>query len=214
PMRIETVLYGVTADQKAIARDAATGKEVWRFQDKENSGHSANRGVSFYHDGKDGRIFFVTGPFLYALNAKTGKPINTFGKDGKIDLHIALPENAFEKFVTSTTPGTIYKNLIIMPVRVAENESSAPGNLVAIDCNSGELVWRFHTIPHPGEPGYHTWKDKYAYNSEGIGGANNWAGMSLDETLGLVYVPTGSVAPDFYGGAKRGSNLFANSLLA
>ncbi len=214
PIIIDTLLYGVTADQKAIALHAATGKEVWRFEDEENSGHSANRGVSFYDDGNDGRIFFVTGPFLYALNAKTGKPINGFGKEGRIDLHIALPEKAADKFVTSTTPGTIYKNLIIMPVRVAENESSAPGNLVAIDCNSGELVWRFHTIPHPGESGYDSWKDKDAYKSDGIGGANNWAGMALDEARGMVYVPTGSVAPDFYGGARRGSNLYANCLLA
>ncbi|MEB8345389.1 hypothetical protein OO010_04980 [Flavobacteriaceae bacterium KMM 6898] len=76
------------------------------------------------------------------------------------------------------------------------------------------MVWRFHTIPPPGEPGYESWKDKDAYNSDGIGGANNWGGMALDETLGLVYVPTGSVPPDFYGGARRGSNLFANCLLA
>lgn len=214
PIIIDTLLYGVTADQKAIALNAATGKEVWHFQDRENSGHSANRGVSFYDDGKDGRIFFVTGPFLYALNAKTGKPVTTFGNDGRIDLHIALPEKAFDKFVTSTTPGTIYKNLIIMPIRVAENESSAPGNLVAFDCRSGELAWRFHTIPHPGEMGHESWKDKDAYNSNGIGGANNWAGMALDENSGVLYVPTGSVAPDFYGVARSGNNLFANCLLA
>jgi quinoprotein glucose dehydrogenase len=132
-----------------------------------------------------------------------------------VDLHTGLPKAAQGKFIVSNTPGTIFDDLIIMPVRLSEGPDAAPGDLRAFDVRTGELVWTFHTIPHPGEPGHETWSDSATYLNEGrVGGANNWAGMAVDPQLGIVYVPTGSAAPDFYGGDRLGSNLYANCLLA
>ncbi|MEO6977040.1 MAG: PQQ-binding-like beta-propeller repeat protein, partial [Mucilaginibacter sp.] len=111
-----------------------------------------------------------------------------------------------------TTPGVIYKDVLIVGTRVAESEDAAPGHVRAYDVMTGKLRWIFHTIPHPGEKGYETWPDKNAWQR--LGGANNWAGMALDEKRGIVYIPTGSIGGDFYGANRKGANLYANSLLA
>jgi quinoprotein glucose dehydrogenase len=139
--------------------------------------------------------------------------IPTFGDHGKVNLHTGLPDSAKDKYITSNSPGTIYNDLIIMPVRVAEDAGAAPGDIRAFNVRTGKLVWTFHTIPHPGEPGYETWP-KEAYKNINVGAANNWAGMALDIKTGTVFIPLGSAAPDFYGGNRIGSNLFANCLLA
>lgn len=214
PIIVDGVLYGVTAGVQAFALDAATGKEIWRFGDPLKAWHSTSRGVSYWSDGKEKRILFTAGPNLWALNAATGKPIETFGKGGAVDLHEGLPRRAQGKFIISNTPGTIFENLIVMPVRVSEEGDAAPGDIRAFDVVSGKLVWTFHTIPYPNEPGMETWENKFAFQNNGIGGANNWAGMAVDRQAGILFVPTGSAAPDFYGNKRKGNNLYANCLLA
>ena len=214
PIIVDTILYGVTAALQAFAINAETGKEIWLVGDTLKVYHSTSRGVSYWRKGSDQRIFYTRGSELFALNALTGNAIQSFGNNGKIDLRSGLPKNAKEKFVISNTPGTIYEDLIIMPTRVSESEGAAPGNLMAYNTITGNLVWAFHAIPHPNEKGYNTWENKEHYKDGIIGGGNNWAGMALDEKTGILYVPTGSMAPDFYGGDRLGSNLFGNCLLA
>ncbi|WP_242527997.1 pyrroloquinoline quinone-dependent dehydrogenase [Allomuricauda sp. CAU 1633] len=214
PIVIDTMMYGVTAALRAVAIHAGTGKELWRFGDSLRLNLSTSRGVSYWSKGEDKRILYTAGPNLYAINALTGKPISSFGENGKIDLHSGMPDSAKNKFLISNTPGTVYKDLIIMPVRVGEDVGSAPGNIMAFNIITGTVEWVFHTIPHPDEEGYDTWENKDAYQRDIVGAANNWSGMSLDEETGIVYIPTGSASPDFYGGLRNGSNLFANTLLA
>lgn len=214
PIIVDTLVYGVTAALRAFAIHAETGKEIWRFGDSLKVWHSTSRGVSYWAKGNDKRILYTVGSNLYALNALTGKPIGSFGNNGMVDLRSGMPEIAKEKFVVSTTPGTVYKDFIIMPTRVSEDTGAAPGDIVAFNVITGAVEWVFHTIPYPEDPGFETWENKEAYKNEMIGAANNWAGMALDEQTGVLYVPTGSVAPDFYGGIRKGDNLYANCLLA
>jgi quinoprotein glucose dehydrogenase len=210
PIVVDTFLYGVTAALRVVALQAETGKEIWRYGDSLQVWHSTSRGVSYWEEGEDKRILFTKGPELFALNAITGKPITEFGVNGKVDMHIGMSETAKDKFVISNTPGTIFEDLIIMPLRVSEDVGAAPGNIMAFNIKTGKLEWVFHTIPLSGEAGNETWEDKNPL----VGAANNWAGMAVDEARGIIYVPTGSAAPDFYGGIRKGSNLFANCLLA
>lgn len=214
PIIIDDLLYGISADMRVFALDAGTGNEVWTFQDTATATHSASRGVSYWSKGTDKRVFFVSGSYLFALDAISGKPVGSFGDRGKVDLHLGLPASAKKKFITSTTPGTIYKDMIIMPTRVAEDESAAPGDIVAYNTITGKIEWTFHSIPYPGELGYETWADSLTYKNSQIGGANNWAGAALDRKSGTLFVPTGSAAPDFYGAQRLGENLFSNCLLA
>ncbi len=210
---IDGVLYGVTAGVRAFALDAATGKELWQFGDKLNAWHSTSRGVAYWTDGKEARILHTIGSFLYAIDAKTGKSIESFGNGGKVDLHTGLPDIAQNKFIISNTPGTVFENLIVMPLRLSEGADAAPGDIRAFDVKTGKLAWTFHTIPYPNEFGYQTFP-KNAYKNTEIGAANNWAGMAVDVKRGIVYVPTGSAAYDFYGGNRKGQNLFSDCLLA
>ena len=214
PIIVNGVLYGISSALQVFALNAATGHELWRFGDPFKSGSSTSRGVSYWSDGgSNTRILFTSGSWLYALDAKTGKPIPTFGEAGRISLRTGLGESAKDKFVISNTPGTIFENLIVMPMRLSEGADAAPGHLQAFDVRTGKLVWVFHTIPQPGEFGYETWP-KDTWKNTDVGGANNWAGMAIDRQRGILYVPTGSAAFDFYGGNRKGQNLFANCLLA
>jgi quinoprotein glucose dehydrogenase len=193
-----------------VALDAATGALRWRF-DSTIVGSGPNRGVTYWASGKDKRIFTAQDHFLYALDARTGKPIPRFGRAGRIDLREGLGRPAGEQSVRLTTPGIVYKDLLIVGGRVSEGLPSSPGHIRAYDTRSGALRWIFHTIPAPGELGYDTWpKDAWTYS----GGTNNWAGMAVDVRRGIVYAPTGSAAADFYGANRLGDNLFANTLLA
>jgi quinoprotein glucose dehydrogenase len=221
PIVIGTTLYGVSPKLKLFAVDAATGTKKWLFDPVSDSSETKGsgyfsmnvcRGVSYYTDGKEERIFYAASSKLFCIDAKTGKPISTFGENGRIDLHNDLGTNAGALYVSSTTPGIIYKDLIIVGTRVSEEMPAASGHIRAYDVHTGKLKWIFHTIPQPGEPGYETWEDKEAYKH--IGGANAWAGFSLDEKRGIVYAPIGSAVYDFYGGKRLGQNLYANSLLA
>lgn len=211
PIVVDGVLYAPTASSEIFALDAASGKEIWRFSDATESNMS--RGVAYWSDGREKRILFTAGPWLYALNAATGKSIESFGEKGRVSLYLGLPESARKKFMISTTPGTIFQDLIVMPVRVAEGPEAAPGHVRAFNVRTGQLVWTFRTIPHPSEPGYETWGKENWKNTD-VGAANNWAGMAIDRERGILYVPTGSAGYDFYGGNRPGDNLYANCLLA
>lgn len=213
PLVVKGRVFGVTPSVQAFALDAASGKELWKFGDPLKNWASTSRGLSYWTNGIEERILYTVGQNLWALDAKTGKPIASFGDQGKIDLHTGLPAIAKDKFIISNTPGTIYKNLIIMPVRLSEGEDAAPGDIRAFDVISGKLVWTFHTIPYPGEFGYKTFP-KSAYKNQNVGAANNWSGMAVDEKSGMLFVPTGSAGYDFYGGNRKGQNLFSDCLLA
>ena len=210
PLVVDGVLYGITPTQKIFAVDAATGKELWKF-DSGIKGMQPDRGLACWSDTNDKRIFVGVMNFLYALDAKTGKPIPNFGTDGRVDLQENLGREPRFQSIALTSPGVIYKDLIIVGGRNPETLPAPPGDIRAYDVRSGKLRWSFHTIPHPGEFGYDTWP-KDAWKTSGA--ANNWAGMSLDRKRGIVYVPTGSAASDFYGGDRVGDDLFANCLLA
>lgn len=214
PLVVDSLVYGVTAALRVVALHAETGNELWQFGDSVQVWHSTSRGVSYWENGNDKRILCTRGADLYALDALTGIPIPSFGIDGKIDMRSGMPESAKEKFVISNTPGTVFKDIIVMPLRISEGSDAAPGDIMAFNVITGKPEWVFHTIPHPGELGYETWEDPNAYKSPMVGAANNWAGMALDEEAEIIYVPTGSAAPDFYGGDRLGSNLYANSLVA
>ena len=214
PIVIDGVLYTTTPALAVIALRADRGTLVWRF-DPFAGGHRAthvNRGVTYWTDGaRDRRIFVTAGRRLYAVNADDGRPIATFGNSGSIDLADGLGREIGDAYLVATSPGVVFEDLLIQGTRVGEEEGSAPGDVRAYDVRSGKIRWSFHTIPRPGEVGYDTWP-RDAWRT--AGGANSWAGMSVDVTRGIVYVPTGSATPDFYGGDRTGANLFANTLLA
>jgi quinoprotein glucose dehydrogenase len=211
PIAVNGILYGISPTQKIFALDAATGKMLWKF-DSGVVGTQPDRGLSYWTDGKSARILVGVMNFLYALEAATGKPIASFGEAGRIDLRKNLGrEPAEAQSIYLTSPGVVYKDLIIVGGRQPETLPAPPGDIRAFDVRSGKLRWSFHTIPHPGEFGENTWS-RDAWKSSGA--ANNWTGMSLDSKRGIVYVPTGSAAFDFYGGDRIGDNLFANCLIA
>ncbi|MGM9509022.1 outer membrane protein assembly factor BamB family protein [Larkinella sp. GY13] len=211
PLIVGGVLYGVSAGSQAFALDAATGREIWKTAFTDDTFAMNSRGVTYWTDGREARIFFAYGSLLYALDARTGKPVASFGKGGKISLKEGLDRPGADEYVVSNTPGVIYKNLLIMGHRVSEIAPALPGDVRAYDLHTGRLVWTFHTIPHPGEYGADTWPKDGHLN---FGGANNWMGMAIDRQRGIVYVPTGTAAFDLYGSTRPGQNLFGNSLVA
>lgn len=222
PIMVDGVLYGTTPQLKLFALDAKTGKELWTFNPMDSLPAEKvmffilnnSRGVAYWTDGKDdSRIFYTAGSDLYCINAKTGKPVTDFGLNGALDLHEGLDRPDIQDlYISATTPGIIFNDLIIMGSRVDEGPDAAPGHIRAFDVRTGKRRWIFHTVPHPGEPGFETWDDPEAYQF--IGGANAWSGFSLDEKRGIVFAVTGSASFDFYGGKRLGDNLYANSLLA
>ena len=213
PIIIDGILYGTSPSLKVFALNAETGKRIWEFdpEPEDQYAKNVNRGVSYWHNGKDKRILFTSGSYLFALNAETGESIEDFGNSGRASLNEGLGERAKDLYVVASSPGVIYQDLIIIGSRVSEEAGGAPGHIRAFSTITGELVWIFKTIPGPGEFGYDTWPPD-AWKT--TGGANSWAGMSLDEKRGIVYVPTGSASFDFWGGNRKGANLFANCILA
>ncbi|WP_254063573.1 c-type cytochrome [Granulicella sp. S190] len=211
PLIVGRVLFGFTPTQKVIALDAATGKNLWTFSTG-TPGLQPTRGLSYWTDGAHSILFAGLLSNLYALDPATGKPIPSFGDEGKIDLRKDLGEpNITQSFAALTTPGLVYKDTIIVGFRAPETQPALRGDIRAYDVHTGKLRWIFHTVPRPGEPGYETWpKDAWKVT----GAANNWAGMAVDEKRGIVYAPTGSAVNDFYGADRIGDDLYANTLLA
>ncbi|MBX2891220.1 MAG: PQQ-binding-like beta-propeller repeat protein [Saprospiraceae bacterium] len=217
PLIINGVLYGASPDVNIFALDAATGQERWNFKTfewlgGENSWAGICRGLAHWTDGKAQRLLYCAGTFLISLNATTGQPDSTFGNNGKVDLRRDLDYHKNDFFIVNTSPGVVYGDLLILGMRVSEGADAAPGHIRAFDVRTGQRRWVFHTVPHPGEYGHETWQDPDAWQR--VGGANCWAGMTLDAERGIVFVPTGSAAFDFWGGNRKGQNLFANCLLA
>ena len=221
PIIVDGTLFGTSPKMKLFALDAATGKQKWEFNPFDTLKGSKTsffilnncRGVTYWTDGKqDERIFYTAGPELYSIDAQTGKPVATFGQAGKIDLHDGLDRDVADLFVTSTSPPIVYQDLLIVGTRVDEGPHAAPGHIRAYNIRTGERLWIFHTIPHPGEKGFETWEDSTAYKY--IGGANAWSGFSLDEKRGMVFAGIGSASFDFFGGRRIGNGLFSDCILA
>ena len=181
PIVIDSILYGTNPVTKLFAINAKTGKEIWKFDHGQDVGPGwwgVNRGLIYWDDKVDGRIIYTSGSYIYSVDALTGKIENTFGDKGKIDLRKNLGRPFETLSVVANTPGVVYKNILIQGTRVHEGPGASPGHIRAYDLDTGDLVWRFNTIPQPGEYGYETWpKDAYNY----VGGANSWSGMTLDE---------------------------------
>lgn len=216
PLVVDGVLYGVSPQLALFALDAATGRELWRFTPERNTGASGsagvNRGLTWWQEGSERRILFPAGKYLHAIDPATGQLIPTFGKEGRIDLLEGLDRDTTGLYLAANTPGAIYRDLIIMPMRLGEGPApAAPGHVRAYDVRTGARRWIFHTIPKPGEFGHETWP---ADAFDRIGGANNWAGLVIDHERGIAFVPTGSASFDFWGGDRPGTNLFANCLIA
>ncbi|MFI5192654.1 MAG: PQQ-binding-like beta-propeller repeat protein [Chitinophagales bacterium] len=216
PIIIHDILYGISPGLKAFALNAKTGKELWIFDPfgKENKGGGYCRGLTYWRDNDEQRIFLFAANKLFALDAGTGKQIMDFGDSGYVDLNKGLRSldgKDHREDVTNTSPGIIYKNLIITGSSVSENYESSPGHIRAYDVRTGKMKWIFHTIPEPGEFGYDTWqKDSY----KTVGGCNAWSGLSIDAKRGIVFAATGTPAFDFHGGERTGQNLFGNSVIA
>jgi glucose dehydrogenase len=211
PLIVGGRLFVYTPAEKVVALDGASGKQLWIF-DAGVPAAQPSRGFSYWSDGKQSRLFAGVMNYLYALDPSTGKPLENFGDGGRIDLRKDLGAGDYTKnFAVLTTPGTVYKDMIIVGFRAPEVQPAPHGDIRAYDVHTSQLRWTFHTIPYPGEVGYETWpKDAWKIT----GSANNWAGMVVDEKRGIIFVPTGSAVNDFYGADRVGDDLFANTLLA
>lgn len=215
PLIVDGVLYAVTPSLNAVALDAATGKRIWAFDPSvHNAGtviRQRNRGVTHWKGAEGERVFHFVRDRAYAIDARSGELIRSFGSGGYIDLRENLGVDPRAAALQMTTPGAVYKNLLILGCRVNESYGSSPGPIRAFNAVTGELEWAFHTIPRPGELGHDTWSWP---EGETFGGGNAWSGVTIDEERGWVFVGTGAVTDDFYGAFRKGANLFANSVVA
>ena len=210
PIVVDGMLFATTPTMHVVALDAATGREIWKFDPSAGAATQRRfrqRGVTVFQD----RVFFTYRNYLYALDRRTGTPIVDFGTQGRVDLREGLGRPAERMTVTASSPGVIFEDMLILGSTVPETLPGSPGHIRAFDVHTGKLRWIFHTIPWPGEYGYETWpKDAYKVS----GGANAWAGLSIDPKLGMVFAATGSASFDFYGSNRIGDDLFANCVLA
>ena len=227
PVMVDGVLYTTAGSRRAVtALDAATGEQLWVYSLNEGE-RGANaprrlsgRGLAFWRDGEDQRVLFVTpGYRLIALNARTGRPIETFGDDGIVDLYETMDQgDDWDPMQLGThSPPTIANGVVIVPaahtpLAPADQAKNVIGYIRGFDVVTGEHLWTFHTVPRPGEPGYETWLDGSA--ETGSGNAGVWATISADEELGLAYLPVESPYGDMYGGLRPGDNLFGESIVA
>jgi glucose dehydrogenase len=214
PIMVDGWLYVLAKKNSIVALHADTGKEIWTYTPDPPASIITSRGINYWEskDRSDRRLLFCANHALQALDARTGKPILSFGAAGRVDLKEGLGRDPKTlKLVQSTTPGRVFENLLILGSATNQGYGSAPGDIRAFDVRTGKLVWTFHTIPHPGEFGYETWPPD-AWKT--VGGANVWSEFSLDEARGIVYAPTASAKYNFYGVDRKGSDLFADTLLA
>ena len=211
PLVVDNVMYVVGKDSAVFALDAATGKELWSFA---TEGTPTNRGFNYWEstDRSDRRIIFASRSYLQQLDARTGKPITSFGVNGLVNLREGLGRTPVPTGgAQSGSPGHVFGNLLVLGSAPGEGYNSPPGDIRAFDVLTGRLVWTFHTIPRPGEFGYDTWPPD-AWKT--AGGANTWAEFAIDEKRGIGYFPLGSPTFDLWGGDRKGNNLFGNTLLA
>lgn len=215
PLIIDGVLYGVSPRQKAFALDAKTGQQIWLFDPYKGDTISSGvtRGLNYYENGDDKRIYVSVRHRIFSLDAKTGRQFMNFGDSGYVDLRKGLRnDDEISKYsIQNTSPGVIYNDMIIVGSSMGETYDDLPGNIRAYEINTGKLKWVFNTIPRPGEFGYDTWP---AENYKIASGCNAWSGLSIDRKSGLLFAATGSPGFDFHGGNRKGANLFANSVIA
>ena len=210
PLIVDGAMYVLAKSNSVVALDAITGKELWVHPD---TGQVGARGMNYWEskDRSDRRLFFINEGFLTSIDARTGKTVNSFGDNGRTDLRNGLDRDPGRALQTSN-PGRIFENLIITPLPAGNpTYDSTPADIHAYDAITGKLVWVFHVVPHPGEFGYETWPPD-AWKS--LGGVHDWSEMTVDEKRGIAYIPLGTARYDFYGGNRKGDNLFANCLLA
>jgi quinoprotein glucose dehydrogenase len=215
PIVVNGVVYLTSPAMRVLALDGATGERLWSFDpfaEGVRQSQSKSRGVVYWGSGEDRRILVTAGVYLYALDATSGQPVQSFGNGGRVDLREGLPPESRNLFYRVRTPGAVYRDLLIFSAKVGEGPGpAAPGDIRAFDIRTGQSVWTFHTIPRPGEFGYETWPaDAYLRT----GGANAWGGISVDRERGVVYFGTGSPTYDYWGGNRKGENLFGNSIVA
>jgi quinoprotein glucose dehydrogenase len=214
PIVIDTMMYAIGAGNTLVALQAATGRELWTYA-PQGPGGVGRRGIMYWEspDRSDRRLYVTRNNMLLAIDAMTGKPISTFGTNGSTDLREGITAREHEGIiVTPSSPGVVFQDILIFGSGPGEAYSAGPGDIRAFDARTGKFLWVFHTIPYPGEFGYDSWKDPEAYKR--VGAANAWGGMSVDDKRGIVYIPLGSAAYDFYGADRLGDNLFSNSLVA
>jgi quinoprotein glucose dehydrogenase len=229
PLMVGGTLYVNTPASVGAAYDARTGTVKWIYNPKSYEAGTTTmslrwnqRGVAYWRDGNDERVYWGTGDgFLIAVDAKTGRPIPGFGKNGKVDLMDGLPRakrgtrdylNALTYSVQS--PPIVVRDLVISPAAISsliKTKEQIPGWIRAFDARTGQVRWTFQTVPSKGDFGSETWGDG---SNEYAGKVTVWTMMSADEALGLVYLPTNTTAPDFYGAHRLGDNLFAESVVA
>jgi len=213
PIVVDGVMYVLAKNNSLVALDAATGREIWVHAN--NSRAVTSRGINYWQskDGSDRRLLYCVNNHLVAIDARTGASIASFGEDGKVDLKQGFDGRDPKTLVRiqNNSPGRVFENLLILGSAGGADYESNPGAIRAFDVRTGKLEWVFHTIPHPGEFGYDTWPPD-AWKT--VGGVQNWSEMTLDEERGIVYIPLASPSYDFYGGNRKGQNLFGDSLVA
>jgi glucose dehydrogenase len=210
PIVVDGVMYVLAQNNSVVALDAGTGKELWVHP---NTGAVGTRGMNYWEskDRSDRRLFFINVGFLTAIDARTGKTIDSFGDNGRVNIANGLDRDP-PRALQTNNPGRIFDNIIItsLPAGGASYDSN-PADIHAWDARTGKPVWTFHVVPHPGEFGYDTWPPD-AWKT--VGGVHNWNEMTIDEKRGIAYIPLGTARYDFYGANRKGNNLFGNSLLA
>lgn len=222
PLVVDGVLYLTTPSSRVIALDATTGKEIWKFDPQAGRPKRRflqHRGVSYWEgppvDGNqtEKRILYGTlDARLYSLDAATGQPCAEFGEGGYIDLRKGAADKWPDGMYTVTSPPAIFKNLVITGARVPEGPGHGPSGVVrAFDIRSGKMVWKFYAVPQAGEVGNETWEGESWKDRTG---GNVWSVISVDAERGMVFLPIGAAGYDFYGGDRKGQNLFANSIVA
>ena len=214
PLVVGRTMFVLAHNNSIVALDATSGKELWTHPTDPKTALITNRGINYWQsaDGSDRRLLFAANNFLQEIDANTGKSILSFGENGRVDLRVGLGRDPNSlTLVQSTNPGRVFEDLLILGSATNEEYESGPGDIRAYNVLTGQLVWTFHTVPHPGEFGYDTWP-KDAWKT--VGGANAWSGMSLDEKRAMVFIPTASPKYNFYGANREGANLFGDCLIA
>jgi quinoprotein glucose dehydrogenase len=211
PVIADDVMYVLAKNSSLVAIDVVSRKELWIHA---NLRGITNRGINYWQskDGKERRLLFAMDDLLQAIDARTGKSITSFGRNGVVDLRAGLGRDpATIRRVMSSTPGRVFENLLILGSSPGEGYFSAPGHIRAYNVITGELAWTFRTIPQPGEFGHDTWpKDAWRY----AGGVNVWGEITVDQKRGIAYLPVSSPTYDYYGADRLGMNLFSDCLLA
>jgi glucose dehydrogenase len=213
PIMIDGMLYTPTVEHTIVALEPESGEEIWKHDLGKASG--TLRGVTYWRGDKDHAPEILVGTSegrLLALHAKTGNLVPGFGDNGVVNLRVGVTDKFPAMPYHMSTPGTIFRNLIITGAQGKEDDPDGPAmDVRAWDLRTGKLVWTFHTIPHPSEPGHETWpKDNWTT----AGSPANWGAATMDEERGLVFLPIGQPAAQYYGGARHGQNLYSSSIVA